>query len=93
MRVKDGELTWAGLRFESKTQLNQLFDLWCQKVFEFPRVTKRLDEAEAKKDVPCSRLLFLTRYHHDLELLMSRWSTESHTFLATWGEFTVLWRT
>lgn len=29
MRVKKGELPWADLRFESKTQSNQPFNAWC----------------------------------------------------------------
>lgn len=28
-----------------------------------------------------------TRQHHDLELVVSQWSSETHTFIVTWGEF------
>lgn len=34
-----------------------------------------------------SRLLSLTRHHNNLELLLSRWSYKSHTFVAACGEF------
>lgn len=31
----------------------------------------------------------MTRYHHDLEFLVSSWSCKIHTFVAAWGEFTL----
>lgn len=34
-----------------------------------------------------SSLLSVTMYHQDLEILMSRWSVESHTFITAWVEF------
>lgn len=30
----------------------------------------------------------ITRSHADLEYLISRWSTKTHTFVTSWGEFT-----
>lgn len=31
MRIEKRELSWSDLRFESKRQINQLFDAWCLK--------------------------------------------------------------
>lgn len=33
------------------------------------------------KDVTCTRVYLLTRLHHDMEVLMSPWSSETHTLL------------
>lgn len=32
LRVEKGELSWANLIFEFKTQLNQSYDTWCHKL-------------------------------------------------------------
>lgn len=40
-----------------------------------------------KKALDCSRIHLITRAYEDMELLGSRWSVESHTFFAAWGEF------
>lgn len=42
--------------------------------------TKRMYPAGVKKGMLCSSLDSLTRHSQDLELLVSRWSYESHTF-------------
>lgn len=39
-----------------------------------------------KKGLVCWRIHSITRFHEDLELLVSRWSVESHTFVAAWGK-------
>lgn len=33
------------------------------------------------------KAIAINRSLEDLEFLTARWSTESHTFFATWGEF------
>lgn len=35
-----------------------------------------------------SRVLSITGHHQELEILISGWSCDSHTFVAEWGEFT-----
>lgn len=86
MRVDKGELPCSDLRSESKTQSNQTRSVglggdgflgYYQEIV--PGWSKTLT---------CSRFLSLTRHHQDLEIPVLRWNTESHTFVAVWGEFT-----
>lgn len=55
----------------------------------FPGVLKKLNEARMEKAVTCLKLVSLKKQHEELELLVSCQSTELHTFVATWGEFTL----
>lgn len=41
-----------------------------------------------RKVVDVSLHMSITRSHADLEYLISRWSTKTHTFVTSWGEFT-----
>lgn len=49
------------IRFESITQSNQAFDLLCEKVLAFRGVSKKVNEAGAKKAVTIASLRSLTR--------------------------------
>lgn len=49
MSFKKYELPWANLWLESKTQSNQLFDVWWQKVLAFPRVTTKLNQSRSEE--------------------------------------------
>lgn len=57
MRIEKGELPQANLRFNSKTQVNHLFDTWYQKVLAFPGVSKKLNQAGVKKAITRARLV------------------------------------
>lgn len=46
--MEKGELPWSDLRFQSKTQSNQLSDAWCLKVMGFRGDTKILYQAGVK---------------------------------------------
>lgn len=40
-----------------------------------------------RKALENAKSLFVIRKHNGLELLISYWSIEIHTFIASWGEF------
>lgn len=40
-----------------------------------------------KNALDCLKIPSITRAHVDLELPVSRWNLESHTFVIAWGEF------
>lgn len=40
-----------------------------------------------KKALDCSRIHSIIRGNEDLELLVSRWSVESHTIITAWWDF------
>lgn len=46
-----------------------------------PRVSKRLHEARVYTVVAFTKLYSLTRYHLDLEMLLSQWSFKTHNFV------------
>lgn len=58
------------------------------KLLSVPGVSKRLNEAGVKEPIICERVCSLTKQQLDLELLLSRRITKTHTFFAAWGEFT-----
>lgn len=74
------------LRFESKTQSDQLLMRGARRCCHFG-VPKKLNQVGVKNAISYARLVLLTRQHYDLELLVSRWGTKSHTFVVAWGEF------
>lgn len=81
MHIEEAEVPWPELCFETIAQSHQVYDASVQKVLAI------LGVADKMMKVGASRLLSLTRHHHDLEFLVSCWSVESHTFIALWGEF------
>lgn len=81
-------LTYFCHIFCVNTQSNQSFECGARR-FRVPGSHQENEQTGVKKAVTCSKLLFLVRHHWDLELLVSRWSTESYTFVTVWGKFTL----
>lgn len=50
-------------------------------------LSERLMDANVKLPIFCSRVCSLCRQHSDLEVLISKWSIDTHTFITSWGEF------
>lgn len=55
------------------------------KVLVEPQISKMTSDAGIKGGLNFSWLISINRRHSDLEFLISRWSIESCTFLATEG--------
>lgn len=55
-------------------------------------VADSLVEASVAKALDISMSMSMTKSHAGLELLISRWGEEMHTFIASWEEFTRRWR-
>lgn len=53
-----------------------------------PNVAKTLKGADVRKAMKISTFLLMTKNYADLELLISHWSMETHTFVVVWREFT-----
>lgn len=58
------------LRFESKSQSSQHLDMWCKKGLGILGLSKKLNQAGAKKAMTCVRLVSLMRQHQSLILLL-----------------------
>lgn len=50
-------------------------------------VASTSEHVDVRKALGISMSLPMTRSYADLKLLISRWSMETHTSLAVWGEF------
>lgn len=48
---------------------------------------KLLNQIGIMKGIVQVKLMAIERNSIDLEFLMSRWTIDTHTFMATWGEF------
>lgn len=57
-------------------------------VLSLSSVGDTLVEAGVRKALDMSMSMSVTRSHADLELLISSWSAETYTFIASWEEFT-----
>lgn len=53
-----------------------------------PATTEILTEEMVRKALDASMEMSIIRSHPDLEFLVSHWSTETHTLITSWGEFT-----
>lgn len=51
-------------------------------------MTKRIYQVGGEDNIVFFKVATVTRHHQDHELIVSRWSYESHTFVAAWGKFT-----
>lgn len=65
-----------------KEQIGSSVWSWCQKVLVMPGVSKRLKIA-----VIYTRLSSLTRPHHNLELHVSRWSSDAYFYCSLGGVY------
>lgn len=73
------------MKFEEKSQTNSTFASWITKLMT--RYLEKITTAGIKRALNLLKGLAINRWPEDLELLISRWSSESHTFKATWDEF------
>lgn len=53
-----------------------------------PGFFKKLNEVGLMMVVTYARLCYLTRQYCDLEMLLPHWSSNTHTFVMAWREFT-----
>lgn len=68
-----------GNLFESKSQSHQTYDAWVRKVMAILENASKMLTVGIKKDLDYSRIHSITMAYENLELLVSRWSVESHT--------------
>lgn len=50
-------------------------------------MSKKLNDVGIMRAITQVRKMVVERKTEDLEFLMSQWSTETHTFIASWAEF------
>lgn len=90
LHVEKDEATWT--KFVSKPQSHQAYDAWVRMVVDVPGNVTNMLVVRVKKALLCLRIHSITRVHEDLELLVSRWSMESHIFVAVCGSLDQLSR-
>lgn len=86
MKVERGEICWSDIDFEAKSQTSPSFVPWATKLMMDTIHSDAIVSAGIGKALNLSKTLVINRNPLDLEFLISRWSIESHTFVAAWGE-------
>lgn len=87
MRIKREEVPFCGTRFESKAQTHQVFNKWVGWVIAQPGVKKLFKRLGIMKAITQGRSTAIARNLPHLGFLISRWSTETHTFVVSYVEF------
>lgn len=87
MRIQRNEAASMDLRFKSKAQSTETYRKWMTEVLSVLGVVEIQAEAGVRKALDISMSTYVVRSHAYLELLISSWSMETHTFVASGGEF------
>lgn len=87
MRGESGEVCWFDVDFEAKSQTSLSFVEWATALMKDSVCSDAIISAGIGKALNLSKTLVVNRSPLDLEFLISRWSVESHTFVAAWEEF------
>lgn len=82
MRVEREKVLFYGIRFKSKAQRLQAFDKWAGECSQGEEVIQSDGDYESDR---LPEINPTERNPTDFELLMSRRSTETHTFMTSWG--------
>lgn len=83
MRIEKEELSMSDICFESKPQCHQLSDKWAGRLMADSGIVQR---DGLHKALVQARSIAIDRTRIELEFIVSRWSTETHTFMASWDE-------
>lgn len=87
MRVNKGEMPLSEIRFVSKTHHHEKFQTWVGIMLDQPGMCRKFQDLGILRAITQARKATVERDPKDLEFLLSRWSTEIHSFIAAWGEF------
>lgn len=75
------------IRFISKTHHHEKFQAWVGIMLDQPGMPRKFQDLGILRAITPARKASVERDPKDLEFLLSRWSTETHSFIAAWGEF------
>lgn len=81
MRVESAEVCWNDVRFEAKAQTNSVFASWAFTLMANPMFLKKISQIGIRK-LESVESLAINGSPEDVEFLISKWSTKSHTFIA-----------
>lgn len=73
--------------FQVQVISNQSYDAWVKKVMVVPGNSNKMLLVAVKKALDCLKIHSVTRVQGDMDFLVSRWSVESHAFVAVRGKF------
>lgn len=85
--MNKGELPLSEVRFMSKTHHHEKFQTWVGIMLGQPGMSRRFQDLGILRAISQARKASVERDPKDLEFLLSRWSTETHSFVTAWGEF------
>ncbi|KAJ1396277.1 Aminotransferase-like, plant mobile domain [Sesbania bispinosa] len=88
-RVAREEFPWATITFVARSTLTGCWDDWVDYDFaNDPPFVEVLTKEGIADAIRMSPRLSVYKRGEDLEFLLQRWSCVTHTFFASWGEFT-----
>lgn len=84
---REGGSSPCAVRFVSKSQQHEKFDVWAKLILAQPGMSRKFQDLRIIRAITQARKMSVERSSEDFEFLMLRWSIETHTFVASWGEF------
>lgn len=87
MRVNKGKMLLSEIRFMSKSHHHEKFQTWVGIMLGQPSMSKKFQDLGKLRAITQARKAAVERDPQDLEFLLSRWNTETHSLVAAWGEF------
>lgn len=87
MRVERSEMPFGFVRFEAKTRRHADFKTRMNHILTQADMGKFLEDIGVLRPLQYAVQMDVNRNSVDLSFFISRWSSYSHTFIATWGEF------
>ncbi|XP_059656851.1 uncharacterized protein LOC132303569 [Cornus florida] len=85
--VERGDFPYSYIEFDGHTGSPPDWKLWTQHVLSREDYRLILERSNILNAIRLFSVLTIRRDNLSLRTLISRWSTDSHTFVASWGEF------
>lgn len=82
-------MPYSEVRFMSKNQQYEKFEEWTKNILTQLDMPKKLHDLGITRSITQARRMVVEWNSGDLEFLISRWSIEMHTFIPSWGEFSL----
>ncbi|KAF7839292.1 Aminotransferase-like mobile domain containing protein [Senna tora] len=83
-----GDVLWSKVKIATKAEVTKGWAEWVRATLDDKTSRAVKEKVGVVKALRISTRFHLSRNEEDLSFLLQRWSSTSHTFFASWGEFT-----
>lgn len=87
LRVERGDFPYSSVQYSSLSTAPAYWSEWVDAVVSDDDHRRVLKHSHILEAIKISQSLTLNKRNKNLDFLMSRWSTDTHTFVFPWGEF------